>query len=178
MGLTPLEGLVMGSRSGDIDPAIHSLIATKEGLSPTEVDALLNTQCGLLGISGVTNDMRVLLQELNAHDDRRIRLAIEMFCYRARKYVGAYLAAMGGADALIFTGGIGENSPEIRARICAGLEWLGISIDADRNAQTRARETQIDAPGSRMQVWVIPTDEELLIARDTFRCIQGEPHPA
>jgi acetate kinase len=178
MGLTPLEGLVMGSRSGDIDPAIHSLIATKEGLSPTEVDALLNTQCGLLGISGVTNDMRVLLQELSAHDDRRIRLAIEIFCYRARKYVGAYLAAMGGADALIFTGGIGENSPEIRARICAGLEWLGISIDADRNAQTRGRETQIEAAGSRMQVWVIPTDEELLIARDTFRCIQGEPHPA
>jgi acetate kinase len=178
MGMTPLEGLVMGSRSGDLDPAILSLIATKEGLSPTEVDALLNTQCGLLGISGVTNDMKVLLQELHAHDDRRIRLAIEIFCYRARKYIGAYLAAMGGADAIIFTGGVGEHAPEIRARICDGLQWAGIAIDPDRNAQTTAREAQIQAPDSKLQIWVIPTDEELLIARDTVRCIQGEPHPA
>ena len=178
MGMTPLEGLVMGSRSGDLDPAILSLIATKEGLSPTEVDALLNTQCGLLGISGVTNDMKVLLQELHAHDDRRIRLAIEIFGYRARKYIGAYLAAMGGADAIIFTGGIGEHAPEIRARICDGLQWAGIAIDADRNTQTIAREAQIQAADSKLQVWVIPTDEELLIARDTVRCIQGEPHPA
>jgi acetate kinase len=178
MGMTPLEGLVMGSRSGDLDPAILSLIATKEGLSPTEVDAMLNTQCGLLGISGVTNDMRVLLQELRAHDDRRIRLAIEIFCYRARKYVGAYLAAMGGADAIVFTGGIGENAPEIRARISDGLQWAGVAIDADRNAQTMGRAAQIEAPDSKLQVWVIPTDEELLIARDTVRCIQGEPHPA
>jgi acetate kinase len=178
MGMTPLEGLVMGSRSGDLDPAILSLIATKEGLSPTEVDALLNTQCGLLGISGVTNDMKVLLQELHAHDDRRIRLAVEIFCYRARKYIGAYLAAMGGADAIIFTGGVGEHAPEIRARICDGFQWAGIAIDADRNAQAIAREAQIQAADSKLQVWVIPTDEELLIARDTVRCIQGEPHPA
>jgi acetate kinase len=178
MGMTPLEGLVMGSRSGDLDPAILSLIATKEGLSPTEVDALLNTQCGLLGISGVTNDMKVLLKELGAHDDRRIRLAVEIFCYRARKYIGAYLAAMGGADALIFTGGIGENAAEVRARICEGLQWSGIAIDADLNAKAVGREAQIHAEDSRMQIWVIPTDEELLIARDTVRCIQGEPHPA
>jgi acetate kinase len=178
MGMTPLEGLVMGSRSGDLDPAILSLIATKEGLSPTEVDSVLNTQCGLLGVSGLTNDMKVLLQELRAHDDRRIRLAIEIFCYRARKYVGAYLAAMGGADALIFTGGIGENAPEVRARICEGLQWAGVAIDADSNGKTMAREAQINAPDSKLQVWVIPTDEELLIARDTVRCIQGEPHPA
>ena len=177
MGMTPLEGLVMGTRSGDLDPAILSLVATKEGLSPTEVDALLNTQCGLLGISGVTNDMKVLLQELSAHDDRRIRLAIEMFCYRARKYIGGYLAAMGGADAIIFTGGIGENAPEIRARICEGLQWAGVAIDSDVNARTIGRETQIQASDSRMQVWVIPTDEELLIARDTVRCILGAPHP-
>jgi acetate kinase len=178
MGMTPLEGLVMGSRSGDLDPAILSLIATKEGLSPTEVDALLNTQCGLLGISGVTNDMKVLLKELGVHDDRRIRLAVEIFCYRARKYIGAYLAAMGGAEALIFTGGIGENAPEIRARICNGLDWAGLTIDADRNAQATGRQAQINAADSRLQIWVIPTDEELLIARDTVRCIQGEPHPA
>jgi acetate kinase len=178
MGMTPLEGLVMGTRSGDLDPAILSLIATKEGLSSTEVEALLNTQCGLLGISGVTNDMKVLLRELGEHDDRRIRLAIEIFCYRARKYIGALLAAMGGADAVIFTGGIGENAPEIRARICEGLVWAGVSIDPEINAQTRGKEKQISTADSRLQVWVIPTDEELLIARDTVRCILGEAHPA
>ena len=176
--MTPLEGLVMGTRSGDLDPAILSLIATKEGLSPTEVEALLNTQCGLLGISGVTNDMKVLLQELREHDDRRIRLAIEIFCYRARKYIGGLLAGMGGADAIVFTGGIGAFAPEIRARICEGLGWMGVAIDAQKNEQTTGKEGAIHAEDSRLQVWVIPTDEELLIARDTVRCIRGEPHPA
>src|ERR1700746_4005395 len=133
MGMTPLEGLVMGTRSGDIDPAIVNLIAIKEGLSTTEVEALLNTQSGLLGISGLTNDMRVLLQELKDHDDRRVRLAIEVFCYRARRYIGAFLACMGSADAIVFTGGIGENSPVIRARICEGLGWTGLKLDDNRN---------------------------------------------
>jgi acetate kinase len=178
MGMTPLEGLVMGTRSGDLDPAIVNLISSKEGLSPHEVEMLLNTQSGLLGISGLTNDMKVLQEELRDHDDRRVRLAIEMFCHRARKYIGALLASMGGADAVIFTGGIGENSPEIRARICEGLEWAGIKLDEARNRQTRAHEEQIGAEGSRLPVWVIPTDEELLIARDTVRCVLGEPHPA
>src|SRR5271157_4454204 len=178
MGMTPLEGLVMGTRSGDLDPAILSLIATKEGLSSTEVESLLNTPSGLLGVSGVTNDMKVLQQELREHDDRRIRLAIEIFCYRARKYIGALLAGMGGADAVIFTGGIGENSPEIRAGICEDLEWAGLTIDPNQNAQTIGREGQISSADSRLQAWVIPTDEELLIARDTVRCILDEPHPA
>jgi acetate kinase len=178
MGMTPLEGLVMGTRSGDLDPAIVNLIAGKEGMSPHEVEMLLNTQSGLLGISGLTNDMKVLEEELKEHDDRRVRLAIEIFCYRARKYIGALLAAMGGADAVIFTGGIGENSSEIRARICQGLEWAGIKLDAERNRQTLARVGQIGADGSTLPVWVIPTDEELLIARDTVRCVLGEPHPA
>ena len=178
MGMTPLEGLVMGTRSGDLDPAILSLIATKEGLSITEVESLLNTQSGLLGISGVTNDMKVLLRELREHDDRRIRLAIEIFCYRARKYIGALFACMGGAEAVIFTGGVGENAPEIRARICEGLEWAGLRLEPDRNAQTIGREAQISTDDSKVQAWVIPTDEELLIARDTVRCILGEPHPA
>src|SRR6516162_4416764 len=133
MGITPLEGVVMGSRSGDLDPAIVSVIARKEGLSASEVDTLLNTQSGLLGISGLTNDMRELQAELKEHDDRRVRLAVEIFCYRARKYIGAYLAAMGGADAVVFTGGIGENSAEVRARICSGMEWAGLSLDAARN---------------------------------------------
>jgi len=177
MGKTPLEGLVMGTRSGDLDPAIIDLIASKEGLSTHDVESLLNTQSGLMGISGLTNDMKFLGQELREHDDRRVRLAIEVFCYRARKYVGAYLASMGGADAVVFTGGIGEHSADIRSRICAGLEWAGLTIDATLNQQAVGRECRISSEGSRLQAWVIPTNEELLIARDTVRCVLGEPHP-
>lgn len=172
MGLTPLEGLVMGTRSGDIDPAIVDFLAAKEGLTTQEVEMLLNKQSGLLGISGLTNDMRELLDEAREHDDRRARLAIEIFCYRARKYIGAYLAAMGGADAVVFTGGIGENSPDVRARICAGLEWMGLELDQERNlAHTNGREGLISRDGARLAAYVIPTDEELLIARDTVRCV-------
>jgi acetate kinase len=178
MGMTPLEGLVMGTRSGDLDPAILTLVATKEGMSPHEVETMLMTQSGLLGISGLTNDMRVLQEELKDHDDRRVRLALEIFSYRARKYIGAMMASMGGAEAIIFTGGIGENSPEIRARICQGLEWAGVQLDADRNLQTRAKAADIGVEGSKLPVWVIPTDEELLIARDTVRCVLGMAHPA
>jgi acetate kinase len=178
MGMTPLEGLVMGTRSGDLDPAIVGVIARKEGLSASEVDALLNTQSGLLGISGLTNDMRELQAELAEHDDRRVRLAIEIFCYRARKYIGAYLAAMGGADAVVFTGGIGENSPDVRARICTGMEWAGLCLDAARNQETIGREGKINSEDSKLLAYAIPTDEELLIARDTVRVILGEPHPS
>lgn len=176
MGLTPLEGLVMGTRSGDIDPAIVDFVAAKEGLSAQEVETLLNKQSGLIGISGLTNDMRELLDEAHEHNDRRARLAIDAFCYRARKYIGSYLAAMGGADAVIFTGGIGENSAEVRALICAGLEWAGLELDAERNAQhTAGREGLISQDESRLAAFVIPTDEELLIARDTVRCVRGAP---
>ena len=178
MGMTPLEGLVMGTRSGDVDAAVVNLIATKEGLSTAEVESLLNTQSGLLGISGLTNDMRVLQQELTEHEDRRVRLAIEIFAYRAKKYIGAYLAAMGGADAVVFTGGIGENSADIRWRICEGLEWLGLKLDAAKNEKAMGREERITTEDSRLHAFVIPTDEELLIARDTVRCILGEPHPS
>lgn len=176
MGFTPLEGLVMGTRSGDIDPAIVDFIAAKEGFSAQEVESLLNKQSGLIGISGLTNDMRELLAEAEEHDDRRARLAIEIFCYRARKYIGAYLAAMGGADAIVFTGGIGENSPAIRARICAGLDWLGLELDADRNAALiNRREGLLSRDDARLAAYVIPTDEELLIARDTLRVVRGVP---
>ena len=176
MGMTPLEGLVMGTRSGDIDPAIIDYVAAKEGLSAQEVETLLNKQSGLLGISGLTNDMRELLDEAHESDDRRARLAIEIFCYRARKYIGAYLAAMNGADAVVFTGGIGENSAEIRARICEGLRWLGVELDAERNALHHGGlEGRISSDSSRLAVYVIPTDEELLIARDTVRCVHGAP---
>jgi acetate kinase len=178
MGMTPLEGLVMGTRSGDLDPAIVSVIARKEGMSSSEVDTLLNTQSGLLGISGLTNDMRELQAELKEHDDRRVRLAFEIFCYRARKYIGGYLAAMGGADAVVFTGGIGENSPEVRARICSEMEWAGLSLDAPKNQETVGREGLISTEDSKLLAYAIPTDEELLIARDTVRVIKGEPHPS
>ena len=175
MGLTPLEGLVMGTRSGDLDPAIIEFIAAKEGLSTREVETLMNKHSGLLGISGLTSDMRELLAEAREENDRRSELAIEIFCYRARKYIGAYLAAMNGADAVVFTGGIGENSPEVRARICDGLQWIGIELDEEVNrSHTGGREGLISREGSRPSVYVIPTDEELLIARDTVRCVLKE----
>jgi acetate kinase len=128
----------------------------------------------LLGVSGLTADMRDLLAEEAEHDDRRAHLAIEMFCQRARKYIGSYLAVLGGAEAIVFAGGIGENSPEVRARICAGLEWLGLELDPRRNAERiGGRAGPISADGSRLAAWVIPTDEELLIARDTVRVVRG-----
>ena len=174
MGLTPLEGLVMGTRSGDLDPAIVEFISAKEGLSVHEVGTLLNKQSGLLGISGLTNDMRELLAETEESGDRRARLAIEIFCYRARKYIGEYLAALNGAESIVFAGGIGENSPQIRARICEELSWLGIEIDAARNeACVKGAEAIISTDSSKIKVWVIPTNEELLIARDTVRLINS-----
>ena len=173
MGFTPLEGLVMGTRSGDLDPAILDFVSAKEGLSLRDLDSLLNKQSGLLGVSGLTADMRELLAEEAENGDRRARLAIDLFCYRVKKYLGAYLAAMNGADAVIFAGGIGENAPEVRRRICKGLEWLGIKIDDSRNSALVGSEGRMDAKGSRVELWVIPTDEELLIARDTWRVVTG-----
>jgi acetate kinase len=174
MGFTPLEGLVMGTRSGDLDPAILDYIAGKEGMNLHEVEMLLNKQSGLLGISGLTNDMRELLAEAREHDDRRARLAIEIFCYRIRKYIGSYLAAMNGADAVVFTGGIGENSAEVRARIADDLQWVGMELDdASNQSATGGVELRISTEASRLHAWVIPTDEELLIARDTVRLVLG-----
>jgi acetate kinase len=178
MGMTPLEGLVMGTRSGDLDPAIVGVIAGKEGLSVSEVDTLLNTQSGLLGISGLTNDMRELQAELNEHDDRRVRLAVEVFCYRVRKYIGAYLAAMGGADAVVFTGGIGENSADVRRRVSSEMEWAGLHLDDSKNQETVGREGLISTDDSKLLAYAIPTDEELLIARDTVRVLKAVPHPS
>jgi acetate kinase len=174
MGFTPLEGLVMGTRSGDLDPAVLDYIAAKEGLSLPEVEGLLNKQSGLLGISGLTNDMRELLAEADELGDRRARLAIEMFCYRVRKYIGSYVAALGGADAIVFAGGVGENAARVRERVCEGLGWLGLTLDAGANTRTiGGREGRISTDDSRLAAWVIPTDEELLIARDTVRTVEG-----
>jgi acetate kinase len=176
MGMTPLAGLVMGTRSGDIDPSMHEFLIHKEGMTIQEVDTLLNKQSGLLGLSGLTNDMRDLLDEEREHQDRRSKLAIDVFCHRIRNYIGAYLAEMGGADAIVFTGGIGENSPIIRHRTVAGLEFLGIKLDQGRNESTTGgKEGEIGAANAGMSVFVIPTNEELLIARDTVRCIKNAP---
>ena len=174
MGFTPLEGLVMGTRAGDMDPAILDYVAVKEGLSLRDVELLLQKQSGLLGISGLTHDMRELLAEEQETGDRRARLAIDVFCYRARKYIGAYLAALGGADAIVFTGGIGENSYEVRRRILQGLDWTGLQLDVEANRRAAAGfEGAITTKESRLSAWVIPTDEELLIARDTARLVLG-----
>ena len=175
MGFTPLEGLVMGTRSGDVDPAVLDFIATKEGLSLRDVDLLLNQQSGLLGLSGLTPDMRELLAEESENGDRRAALAVAIFCYRVRKYLGAYLAAMNGADAIVFAGGIGENSPVVRSRICSELDWLGIRVDEPANSKLVGTEGRFDGDGSRVELWAIPTDEELLIARDTWRVVTGAP---
>jgi acetate kinase len=164
----------MGTRSGDLDPAILDYLAAKEGLSLAQVEGVLNKSSGLLGVSGLTADMRELLAEAAEHDDRRARLAVALFCYRVRKYVGAYVAAMDGADALVFAGGIGENSAQVRAEICAGLGWFGAELDPAANAAAvGGREGRINAAGSRLELWVIPTDEELLIARDAYRVVAG-----
>jgi acetate kinase len=176
MGLTPLEGLVMGTRGGNIDPSILDFLHHKEGLSLDQLDTLLNKQSGLLGISGLTNDMRDLLEEERLHQDRRARLAVDIFCQRVKFYLGAYMAQMNGADAVVFTGGIGENSPEVRERICRDLDVLGIALDKKKNQATMGRkEGDISAEKARVRAWVIPTNEELLIARDTVRCIKDAP---
>jgi acetate kinase len=172
MGFTPLEGLLMGTRTGDIDPSVVFHVMHKEELTERDVTVLLNKQSGLLGVSGLTNDMRELLAA-EAEGNARAKIAIDMFCYRVRKAIGAFAAAMGGVDAVAFAGGIGENSPAIRARSLAGLEFLGVTVDPERNAAAVGREGTISTAGSRVQALVIPTNEELLIARDTVRAVQG-----
>ena len=172
MGMTPVEGLLMGTRCGDLDPSVVEILMQNEGLSIHEVDTLLNKQSGLLGISGLTGDMRDLLLERRENQDRRASLAIEMFCQRVRRYIGAYLAEMGGADALVFTGGIGQNAAEVRAEICQGLDWFGVELDPEANAGLGGEQSGAITRGDcRLPVYVIPTNEELLIARDTVRSI-------
>jgi len=173
MGMTPLEGLVMGTRSGDTDPAILEFLTHKEGYSIDEVGSILNKQSGLLGISGLTNDMREIIAEAVEHDDRRAKLAIELFCYRIRKYIGAYIAVIGNPEAIVFSGGIGENSAYIRNKIGNELECFGIYMDEGKNQSlVSGKEGKFSGDQSKYALWVIPTNEELLIARDTVRCIE------
>jgi acetate kinase len=174
MGFTPLEGLVMGSRSGDIDPAILLHVMGKEELGSAELNALLNKHSGLIGVSGLSNDMRKLLEAEAAGNDRA-RLAIDVFCYRLRKYIASYVGVLGGLDALVFTGGIGENAAAVRARSVEGLGAIGIAIEPALNERARGREMDVSPAGRACRVQVIPTNEELLIARDSFRIVRGLP---
>jgi acetate kinase len=175
MGFTPLEGLLMGTRAGDVDPAAVLHVMAKEELTIHEVSSLLNKHSGLYGLSGISNDMRTLIEHRDKGNERA-GLAIDVFCYRVKKYIGAYLATLNGADAVLLTGGIGENAPSIRAQICDRLDTLGIKLDPARNEAAQGLAC-ISSDDSACQVWVIPTNEELLIARDTLRCILGLPLP-
>jgi len=177
MGFTPLEGLVMGTRCGDLDPAIIVHLMAKEDLSLHEASSLMNKQSGLYGISGVSGDMRELQEEAQA-GHTRAQLAIDIFTYRVRKYIAAYCGVLGKVDGLIFTGGIGENAPLIRLGSCERLGFFGIDIDGKANAVVSGAEGVISAAGSRVKICVIPTNEELLIARDSVRTVLGIPHPS
>ncbi len=170
MGFTPLEGLLMGTRSGDLDPAIILHIMSREELSLHEASTLLNKHSGLAGISGVSSDMQEIIGAA-AGGHSTAQLALDVFCYRIKKYIGAYAAAMGGLDALVFTGGVGENAIEVRRKACEGLEFLGIRIDSRSNSSTKAVEKDISTEGSKVRVMVVPTNEELVIARDTLRIV-------
>jgi len=169
MGMTPLEGLIMGTRCGDVDPALPFHLVRHAGMSVEEAEVLLETASGLKGICG-TNDMREILKRAAAGDDRA-RLAMEMFCYRIRKYIGAYLAVLGRVDAVVFTGGIGENAAAIRERACEGLDHLGIAVDGKRNEAAEGAVSEIQRSGAAVKVLVIRTDEEREIARQTIRTL-------
>ncbi len=176
MGFTPLEGLVMGTRSGDVDPAIMSYLGRRQGIQPDNVERMLNEQSGLRGLSGLSDDMAVLL-EAEKQNHPRAKMALEVFCYRVRKYLGAYLVALGGADAVIFSGGIGEHAPEIRGRICQDMEWCGLRLDPERNAAAvgliAGDIVRLSPDGSGMAAYVVAVDEETEIARDTVRCLKA-----
>ncbi len=166
MGMTPVEGLIMGTRSGDIDPGAVSYIMEKEHMSAKGISTLLNKFSGMLGITGISSDMREIESAVGVNDKRAV-LAMEMYNYRIKKYIGAYAAAMGGMDVLVFTGGVGENQHSTRKAVCENMEYLGIELDDDLNRKTRSTETVISKPSSKVKVVVVPTDEELTIARDT-----------
>ncbi len=173
MGLTPLEGLMMGTRCGDIDPAAVTFIMEKEGLSPKEMDTVMNKQSGVLGISGVSSDMRELDAAAREGNERAI-LAEKMYFYRIRKYIGAYAAAMGGVDVILFTGGVGENQSSCREAVTNGLEFMGVKLDKDLNNKIHGTEAIISTADSKVKVVVIPTDEELMIATDTFNIVESK----
>jgi len=170
MGLTPLEGLVMGTRAGDMDPAVVLHIMAQQKLSPQEMNTLMNNKSGVKGLSGISNDMRQIEEQAKA-GNQRAQLALDVFVYRVVKYIGAYVAAMGGADAIVFTGGIGENAVDMRAKILGPLAFMGAELDPVGNGSD-AKEKVITTGGSRIAAWVVPTNEELSIAQKTKAIVQ------
>ncbi len=170
MGFTPLEGIIMGTRCGNIDPAIVPFIMEKEGISPDKMNEYLNKKCGVYGISGVSSDFRDL-EEAAKNGNKRADLALKMFSYQAKKFIGSYAAIMNGLDAIVFTGGIGENSATMRQMICKDMEYLGIKIDEAKN-QVRGRQADISFKEAKAKTLVIPTNEELMIALDTMSLVK------
>ncbi|MGG4142797.1 acetate kinase [Paenibacillus algorifonticola] len=173
MGMTPLEGLMMGTRSGDLDPAIVPFVMNKEELTLSEVNSMLNKHSGMLAISGISSDMREVTEAME-EGDRNAKLAFDMYTYRVRKYIGAYAAAMNGIDVLLFTAGVGENSSALRKAVCDGITFLGIELDEEKNARRSKDARVISTEASRVKVLVVPTNEELLIARDTFSLVKAQ----
>ncbi|KQX68710.1 acetate/propionate family kinase [Paenibacillus sp. Root444D2] len=173
MGMTPLEGLMMGTRSGDLDPAIVPYAMSKEDLTLGEISSMLNKHSGLQAISGISSDMREIVEALEA-GDKNAALAFEMYEYRLRKYIGSYAAAMNGIDAIVFTAGVGENSELLRQKVCERLTFLGVEFDEEANRKGRGLERRITKQGSKVEVLVIPTNEEWVIARDTFGLVQSQ----
>lgn len=171
MGFTPLEGLMMGTRSGDLDPAIVSFIMQKEKFTSEQINDFLNKKCGVLGLSGVSSDFRDI-ENAAEQGNHRAQLALEVFAHDVKKYIGAYSAILNGADAIIFTAGLGENSPEMRAEITKGLDYLGVNVDSDKN-KVRGKEVDVSKPDATCRVLVIPTNEELMIAMDTEDIVKG-----
>lgn len=167
MGFTPLDGVIMGTRSGCVDPSAVEFVQKKLNLTPTEMSDYLNKESGFLGISGISSDNRDIAAAAQS-GDKRAKLAGDMLRYEIKKYIGSYAAVMNGLDAVIFTGGIGENAPEVREDVCKNMEYFGIKLNYELNAQIRGKLTKISTEDSKTQVWVIPTNEELLIARDTM----------
>ena len=177
MGFTPLEGLVMGTRSGDVDASLVAFLAEREKVEASEVERWLNERSGLLGLSGRSNDMRELLRAAEQEGDARAEFAIDLFCYRVRKYLGAYMAVLQGAEAIVFGGGIGENSPEVRKQICRNMEWCGIRLDHERNRAAVGFKpgpaARISTDDSSPAVYVVAADEETWIAKETARCVRA-----
>ncbi len=172
MGLTPLDGFIMGTRSGGIDPSVVTFVMNKEGFTPDEMANVMNKKSGFLGISGVSSDCRDV-KAAAAEGNERAKLTIEMLVYQIKKFVGGYAAGMGGVDAILFTGGIGENDAEIREAVCSEMEYLGLKLDKEANANASRKEAKFSAEDSKVEAWVLPTNEELLIARDTLEIVSN-----
>lgn len=173
MGFTPLEGLIMRTRAGDLDPSLPLYLAEEEGFSTADVASVLNTRSGLLGLSGRSSDMRDLLAAAG-NGDKGSELAVQAFCYRAKKYIGAYLGSLGGGDAIIFGGDIGENSAEVRRLICEGMEWAGLKLNLTENDAASGAEARINDVDTKVEVWLVNVNESEVIARDTVACLEVE----